>query len=280
MPTERISDLILIHTPSRDQDHRYAEDRYLQKGVSYTNETRTFSLVRQQACHWYEDPLAHAHTIEYEKSYSYLPRLLFEELSLAQVSKNDPTILDGAPAEWLGRQSLTEKTDRLDIPAPLWRLDFRTFPQAARKYDLILVYSVLRLMPDPPAFLTWLKRNLTPEGRCCFVDFIGNIDEELTRHILGRIPSKVHQQFLLDQLAAAPKPEQIQQWLFNARIDHYRLAIGGLGGYEERSEKALTLIAQNTHLVPLLMQLSRSGYKSRRAADIVFHLTFAHGGDH
>ncbi|MBF0110459.1 MAG: hypothetical protein HQL76_14925 [Magnetococcales bacterium] len=236
------------------------------------------NAARQRAIRWYKEPDLYRHTVTYEKEYSTLPRLLFEEISLAQIHRDAPAILDVSPATWLEKHEINENFERLDTGGTIWETDFTKFSGTDKKYDLILVYSLLRLISNPGEFFIWLNDRLAPGGRCCLLDFVGGVAEELSAHILSRVSSEKHRCFLMDQLEAAPLVEDIQLWLKTSEISRYRLAVGGLGGFPERGAEAMTLISTNSRILPLLTRLSQSGFRSRRAADIVFHLTFTCGG--
>lgn len=234
------------------------------------------SEALQNARNWYESPQAYRTTMDFEERYSNLPRLLFQELSLAQSSVDQPSVFEAAPGQGLGLKSLREKTgpERLTIHNNNWRLPSVQKAMAGKHFDLILVYSVIRLLVNPEIFLQQFAHHLRPGGRVCLVDFVGGIEADLRDHIANCIEKSDHRRYLIDQLAVAPYVEEVQQWLSSAGIQRYRLAVGGLGGYHENSQEAMTMISSHPGIMPLLRKLSESGFRSRRAADLVFHLTF------
>jgi len=230
--------------------------------------------LKNRARSWYEDTALYPETVLFEKNYSFIPRMLFEEVSLTMVSKRAPLVLDVSPALWVDRQQESRKFDVYETSQPLWRMSFANAPAIGKKYDVILAYSILRLMQSPKEFIQWLCLNLAPGGKCFLVDFSGDIDERLVEHVLGRVSSVTHKKYLRDQISVALKAEQIQHWLSMAGVERYRLAVGGLAGYGDRSPEFMSLLAANQNILPILMKLSQSGYRSRRAAETVFHLTF------
>lgn len=245
--------------------------------------------ARARALSWFDDDQLIEEFCRYETLYSELPRKLFLEIGLALMHSQVRTVLDTNAGSGVGLQYLRSRLPQarlyglalnsrmlglarqnLEPSVQVGQGDIETLP-ASEPFDLIYSYSSLRFWEQPVATLQRIAKLLTPSGRAYIVDFRGDIDADLRDQLMARLVAPVHRSFLQAQLDASWPVSDVAKLVRQAGV-RARVAVGGLGGYPTRSAEAFDLLRRNDHISACLLGLTSYGFRSSRAAELVFHL--------
>lgn len=253
---------------------------------------RAMVRTRARANRWFNDPQLFKTHCNFEADFSFKPKTLAIECAIAFATKPIQTVLDfgcgsGQSVTYLQSRLPKAKISAIPPPAlanardlPSLRNNIDILPwndrevrNIAKRFDLIISFSNLRLADDQVHRLETITQLLSSGGVAYVQDFERRVDSALLKQLSDCLPEH-YRNYFSDQLAPALSLVDLQQKLETLPINFIHCGVGGVCGISPNSPQFYDLIHRNDRIGQALMQLNGYGFNTARAAELVFHCLF------